>query len=294
MKLLSLLAFTRIPGNAFSFWLRRKLRCSRGKPALHQESKDDLFAYLQEGRKEAVARTVELHGRYRLEPLGQLSSASLYRKNLYLLDILDKSTQGLAVPFREGRVVKALDVGSHDWHYVFALQRWLQWHNRKSGEPIELTGIELDGYELYADFHSRQEYAQAYLEQTGNPKVRYKIGDFLECVAGENDIIFIFYPLVLRYHLLLWGLPLRYFAPRKILSRAAALTRPGGWLFVFCHTLLEHELLLEFGRATGEYQLLREGDVLSNLVDFKGEKNERRFSIWEKRSLSDRNVSALV
>jgi hypothetical protein len=102
-------------------------------------------------------------------------------------------------------------------------------------------------------------------------------------MAGrDHDIIFIFYPLLLRYQLLLWGLPLRFFAPQKILSKAAELTRSGGWLVVFCHTQREHELLLEFGQEIGVYQLLREGQVLSNLADFQGETNDSRFSIWEK------------
>jgi hypothetical protein len=282
MKLFPLLAFTRIPGNAFSFWVRRMLRWSRGKPKLHQESKDDLFAYLQEGQSEAEERAAALHGRYQLEPLARLSTTSLYRKNLYLLDTLEKATQDLPLPFSDTRIVKALDVGSQDWYYVFVLERWLQLHNRRNGESVVLTGIELDGYEIYADFHSRRDYALTYVEQTGNPEVHYEIGDFLEFREGDYDIIFIFYPLLLRYQLLLWGLPLRYFAPKSILSQAASLTRPGGWVVVLCHTLREHEVLLELCKAIGTYQLLREGQVLSNLMDFHEESNDSRFSIWMK------------
>jgi len=282
MKLLHLLAFTRIPGNAFSFWLRRMLRRSNGKPTLLQEPKDNLFAYLNEGSGDAEEQAAALQDRYQLETLARLSSAPLYRKNLYLLDILEKATQGLPLPFRGSRPVKALDVGSQDWYYVFALERWLTVHKQGSVEPVKLTGVELDGFEMYADFHSRQDYALAYLEQTGNPEVQYTIGDILEYTDGEQDIIFIFYPFLLRYHLLLWGLPLRHFAPKSILAKAAALTRPGGWLVVLCHTLREHELLLGFGRTIGNLQLLRDGQVLSNLVDFHGEKNDCRFSIWEK------------
>jgi len=88
--LLPLLAYTRIPGNAFSFWVRQTLRWSRGTPTLANESKDDLFAYLQQGRRAAEARAAELQARYRLEPLGL-----------------------------------SLDGGAQDWCYVFALERWL-------------------------------------------------------------------------------------------------------------------------------------------------------------------------
>jgi SAM-dependent methyltransferase len=281
-KLWPLLACTRIPGNAFSFWIRQTLHWSRGTPTLYQESKVDLFAYLKEGRREAEAREADLRAHYQLDPLARLSTAALYRKNLYLLDTLDKATKGLQLPSLGSGVVKALDVGSQDWYYVFALERWLQFHNRLKGRQVHLKGIELDGYELYADFHSRQDYAKAYVDQTGNLEVRYELGDFLKSREAGFDFVFIFYPLVMRYQLLLWGLPLRYFAPQCFLAQAATMTRPGGWLVVFCHTLREHEIFLELGRATKAYQLLREGQVLSNLVDFHGEVNDSRFSIWRK------------
>ena len=283
MKFLPLLALTRIPGNAFSFWIRRTLRWSRGMPTLCQESKNNLFDYLQDGHSEAEARAAHLHARYQLEPLAQCSTAALYRKNLYLLDTLEQATEDLAVPFSDSSPVKALDVGAQDWYYVFALERWLQMHNPCKEAPVQLTGIELDGYEIYADFHSRHDYAKAYAQQTGNPGVRYEIGDFLEGRARGHDIVFIFYPLLMRYQLLLWGLPLRYFAPGRFLAQTAAVTRPGGWLVVFCHTLREHELLLELGHATGKYRLLREGQVLSNLVNFGKERDESRFSIWRRK-----------
>jgi len=281
-KLWPLLAFSRIPGNAVSFWIRQTLHWSRGNPTLYQESKDDLFAYLQESRREAETRSAHLRARYQLDPLAQLSTVVVYRKNLYLLDTLEHATEGLQFPSLENNVVKALDVGSQNWNYVFALERWLQFHNRGKKGKVRLTGIEVDGHEIYADFHSRQDYAKAYVDQTGNPEVRYEIGDFLKSREAEYDFVSIFYPFVLRYQLLLWGLPLRFFSPRNILTQAATLTRSGGWLVVLCHTLREHELFLELGRSSGAYELLREGQASSNLVDFHGKVNDRRFSIWKK------------
>jgi len=282
MKLLPLLAYIRIPGNAFSFLVRRMLRWSRGTAALRQEPKDNLFVYLQDGHDAAETRAAGLLARYQLEPLIRLSTASLYRKNLYLLDVLEKATDGLHLPFHDHRAIKALDVGSQDWYYVFALERWLQRNNRTSDDQVDLTGVELDGYEIFADFHSRKDYALAYVEQTGNPNVRYEIGDFLKCTKSGHDIVFMFYPLVLRYQVLLWGLPLRYFAPGKMLQQAAALTRPGGWLVVFCHNLSEHQALLKLAHERNEYRLLRAGQVVSTLIDFQGEANDNRFSIWQK------------
>lgn len=282
MNLLRLLAFTRIPGNACSFLLRRMIRWSRGKAVFRQEPKGDLFAYLNSGRHDAEARAAELSVRYDLEPLARLSTRSRYQKNLYLLDSLEKATRGLSLPFREDRGILAMDIGSQDWYYVFALERWLRKHNRSNREPVKLTGIELDAYELCAGFRSRIDYATAYAEQTGNPDVRYVVDDFRKWREQGHDILFLFYPLVLRYQQLLWGLPLHVFDPEGIVANAAVSTRSGGWLVVFCHTIPEHKRFLELCRKNGAFTLLREGEALSTLVDFYAETRDRRFSIWVK------------
>src|SRR5690606_6001569 len=140
--------------------------------------------------------------------------------------------------------------------------------NRDIERRISLTGVEVDGYGIYPDFHSRRDYAEAYAAQTGNPEVTFEIADFLELRNREYDVLTVFYPFVLRHHLLLWGLPLRYFKPEGFFPKAAALIRPGGWLLVFTHTLREHDRLLEWGRASREFILAKEGAALSELVDF--------------------------
>lgn len=282
MKLFRLLAFTRIPGNVCSFLLRRIIRWSRGKAELCQEAKDDLFAYLSDGRSDAEARAAELYERYDLEPLARLSSRSRYRKNLYLLDSLEKATQGLSLYVGESRGITALDIGSQDWYYVFALERWLRKSIPSNEERVTLTGVELDAYELCAGFRSRIDYATAYAEQTGNPDVRYVVGDFRKWREQGHDILFLLYPLVLRYQQLLWGLPLHVFDPEGIVANAAVSTRSGGWLIVFCHTVPEHERFLELCRKNGAFTLLREGEAFSTLVDFYAETRDRRFSIWVK------------
>lgn len=281
-RLWVMLAFSRVPGNAFSFWIRRALRWSRGRPVLADEPKDGLFAYLGAQAAGAEAREADLRERYRLEPLARASARGLYRKNLYLIDILEQAAEGLPLPSPETASLAALDIGSQDWHYVFALERWLRFSNREEGRSVRLTGVEVDGYGIYPDFHSRRDYAQAYAAQTGNPGVAYRVGDFLELEDRGFDIVCVFYPFVLRHHLLLWGLPLRFFRPDGLFPKASALIRPGGWLLVFTHTLKEHERLLEWGRADGGFELAREGRALSVLVDFHEDVADRRFSVWKR------------
>lgn len=281
-KLWHLLAFTRIPGNALSFAIRRTLRWSRGTPRLWQESKDGLFAYLPPAAAaSAEAREASLRERHGLDPLKALSTASLYRKNLYLIECLERAAEGLASPGDPGRPLKALDVGSQDWHYVFGLERWLRHLQLGAGLPL-LTGLELDGYGIYPDFHSRKDYAEAYAAQAGNPQVRYLVGDFLRHEGRDYDLVTIFYPFVTRYAILLWGLPLHFFLPGKMVAKAAEAVRPGGWLLVFNHTEEEHGVFLGLGRASGRFELLKSGPVVSDLVDFHAEIEGRSFSIWRR------------
>lgn len=266
--------------------MRQTLRWSRGKPTLFQEPKDNLFAYLETGRKTAQTRELYFRERYGLEPLAHMSTTALYRKNLYLLHTLENATQGIDFSAMLGSACKALDVGSQDWHYVFGLERWLKFYQHPQGRSVSLDGIELDGYGIYSDFHSRQDYAHAYAAQTGNAKVRYSIGDFLKMPVDSYDFISIFYPFVTRYQLLLWGLPLRFYSPPNFLSQSAALLRSGGCLLVFCHSQAEQDAFVELGRKSGRFTLLRHGPVLSDLVDFHQDISDRQYSIWQKTSLT--------
>lgn len=278
------LAFARIPGNLLAYAVRQALRWSRGRPELWQEPKAGLFDYLGPAAAAGEARAADLSARYRLEGLERLSTASLYRKNLYLLDILEKAAEGLAgFPARLEGIFRAADVGSQDWHYVHGLERWLRHWDSPGGREVELTGIEVDGHGVYADLHSRRDYAEAYAEQTGNPHVRYEVGDFLRTRLSGLDLVTVFYPFVTRYALLLWGLPLHLFSPARLVAKAAEVTRPGGWLMVFNHTAEEHRQFLELGRVSAQWELLREGRALSDLVDFHAAVEDRRFSIWRRR-----------
>jgi hypothetical protein len=309
-RLWSWLAFTRVPGNAFSFWLRRTLRWSRGMPDLPAEPMDDLFAYLDgepvgagllaaapRAKESAEAREGDLRKRYRLDPLRARSTAATYRKNLYLLDILERAAQGLDLPPRGHGRLKALDVGAQDWHYVFALERWLAQANAAqdagaqgmtapaggAGRKVALRGVELDGHGVYPDLRARCDYARAYAAQTGNPSVVYEVADFLDVADSDLDVITWFYPFVARHHLLLWGLPLRHFAPARQIGKAVVSLRPGGWLLALTHTLPEQEAFLALGRADGRLELIREGEARSPLVDFHAEVEGRRFSIWRRK-----------
>ncbi len=313
-RLWVLLAYTRIPGNALSFGIRKALRWSRGQPVLENEPKENLFAYLIDSPVEAPAdarllptvegmataravaaaeaREAELRAGYHLEPLHARSTAARYRKNLYLIDILEQAAAGLDLPPRSGATLKALDVGSQDWHYAFGLERWLRYGNggpraAEKREPearqAELCGVEVDGYGIYPDLRSRKDYALAYADQTGNPKVTYEVLDFRRWKGAPVDILTWFYPFVTRHHLLLWGLPVGLYDPAGLLVRAAAAIKPGGWMLVFAHTLKEHLAFRALAEAQGGFDLEKEGNPRNLLVDFHADVEDRRYSVWRRR-----------
>jgi SAM-dependent methyltransferase len=217
-----------------------------------------------------------------LDPLRARSTAAVYRKNLYLLDILERAAQGLDLPPRGTGPLRALDVGAQDWHYVFALERWLA---RAGGgrREVALRGVELDGHGIYPDLRARCDYARAYAAQTGNPAVAYAVADVLDAEDADLDVITWFYPFVARHHLLLWGLPLRHFRPGRLIGKAAGMLRPGGWLVVLAHTAPEHEAFAALARAEGRLEPVRAGEAKSRLVDFHAEVEGRRFSLWRRK-----------
>lgn len=163
--------------------------------------------------------------------------------------------------------------------HVFALERWLHQVNHC---PAFLKGLEVDGYARYGDFHTRRDYALAYAAQTGNPQVAYEVGDFLHSREIGYHFVFLFYPLLIRYQVLLWGLPLRFFAPQCFINQAIAAMRPGGWLVCLFHNPREQVVAMDLVAASGCCRLLREGQAPSDMVNFQGEVDESRFAIWQK------------
>lgn len=265
------LLFLRVPLNALRFRLRRALRWRRGLPEPKHEDKAALFEHAtDEGplrKREAALRKA-----YALAPLHACSTNADYRENLYVLDLLDRFA---AVP--SGTALRAIDVGSKDFRYAFALTRWLE----RGGAEVTLTGIELDGHPVYADLHSRADYGEAYAKATGNPRVTYVVADFLERTDRDLDVVFCFFPFVLRYALVRWGLPLGHFLPTRFFTRAKEALSPGGLLVVVNHTREEHARQLELLAEVG-FEVEGSHPAESALVDY-AEQTEGRMITLARR-----------
>jgi len=89
-------------------------------------------------------------------------------ENYLYLDLLDRLRAVAGADWREGG--DWLDVGSkHFWYAPVLLD---------SLRPASLVGVEIEGYRIYADGHSRHDYAQHYL--AGLTKVRYRVQDVMD------------------------------------------------------------------------------------------------------------------
>jgi hypothetical protein len=294
--LLRALAYTRAPGNALSFWLRRHWQWSRGLPELPHEGKEGLWAHLRLrlSPREQISwehLAGDLAKTYRLDALQAHSTQALYRKSLYLLHGWESITRAVPgtqalFPADPDEPLRALDVGPQDWHYVFALERWLRHHGTDAaqpGRPVSLHGVEVDGFERYRDWYTRRDYARAYARQTGNTDVTYHVEDLRQFNAEPFHWITWFFPLVSRYETLLWGLPARYANPQAMAAKLARLARPQGWLLLMTHTQREHDLAHAALHATGSWVCHEQAPACNPLVDFYERIQDRRISLWQRR-----------
>lgn len=236
--------------DALRFSLRNAVAFRRGVPQLSNESKAELFDYLpsDEGAR-ALRRERELCTRYRLDPLRERSTRFDYRENLYVLDVLERIVGRRPLTATKGGSFRVVDVGSKNFCYAFALERYF---SARSNRPsrLELLGVELDGYVVYRDLRSRVDYAEAYAAQTGNPNVRFVVADFVELVAPPFDVATMFFPFVTRLAQESWGLPGRFFSPERMFRKAAQLT-PGGHLLVVSQTAEERDETARLGALAG-------------------------------------------
>jgi SAM-dependent methyltransferase len=238
---LTFLAWLGWPLRVLAFRIRRALALRRGAPTLRSAPNAPLFDHLAGSRRErALAREAELRARYDLGALREAVDAATYRENLYFLDLLDR----LATPhLPRAEALRAIDVGSQDFRYATALERWLAHAGAPSPRRVTLDGIELDGHVLYRDLRARVDWAEAHARVTGNPAVRYRVEDFLATKERGLDVVFVWFPFVVRYALVQWGLPASAFAPERLFARAIDALRPGGLLVVVTHTHEERDAL---------------------------------------------------
>ena len=218
--------------HAYWLWLSNRLRWRRGhyreKPASELV---DLNAAQRRRIDELTARYA-VHFEQRFDRNNAL-------ENYTYLDLLDQ----LRASFGEADWPLAravLDVGSKNFYYAAVLQAALC--------PKTLTGLELEGYRIYPNLHSRHDYAMAYIRDL--PDTRFVVGDVRE-YREPAELITCFYPFVFADTHVAWYLPLRVFDPPGQFAAMARLLKPGGQLLLCNQGEEEAEAAAQFAKQAG-------------------------------------------
>jgi hypothetical protein len=272
-------ALLRVPANEIAFAVRASLRWSRGTPRQRDENDRATLAALPH-------RTADLVHRFALESLQRRATGTTFAKNLALLANLEHLAGADTVPAAANGVVRATDVGSGDFHYATALQRWLSLHRASRARPVALRGIELDGHGVYRDGHSRRDHGRAHAAlaaaDPAGSTVDYVVADASRTALaerGEQDVVTMLFPFLTVYPLLRWGLPLSRFRPRRLLRNAVAALRPGGWLVVANQTEVEFDRLRAL-LAGASVRLVRRVSFASELAPQPERTADQVGSLW--------------
>lgn len=141
-------------------------------------------------------------------------------KSYEYLDILDQAWTAWGQLRPVGIVVH--DVGSSNFWYARVLQTFFR--------PSALTGVEVEGYRIYANGYSRWDYAEGYVQ--GLPQTSFVVSNYAQ-YNRKADLVMAWYPFVTPAPVLAWRLPLAMLAPHTLFSRIASnLTATGLFVMV--------------------------------------------------------------
>jgi hypothetical protein len=297
----------RSTAHAASFALRQAIAWSRGLPTLQggpwlSAAKHWSPTYSRERRQAMLARAESLVQDFGLGRYDDQLHGSQWAKNLYVLDLL-LTTVGPYIEANEkaraGSVIQAVDVGCADWDYVFALHAFLR---GPVGTPCKphLTGVEIDPHGIYPDGYSRADYTRAYIaalesaalnSPSKGPQTQATLvhEDALQATLPQQDLVFCFFPFILPYQIVAWGLPLGLLNPQAMLAKQAAWVKPGGHWVIYTHAEEEREplraLLAPWVDGTNpNFELLHCGPARSLLEESPDEYDERWVWILRRRS----------
>jgi len=220
--------------NSIDFFFRQNI-CIKRKFEGVNEDKTELFRELSP-EKALLAEEKEklLFNKYSLNYLKSNSTCRNYLENLAVIELLEYCFSEKTFTDKE---VKVLDIGSKNWFY--ASGEWAFFNHNSNNQGFYLDGVELDGYRVYSDFHTRCDYAQFYIKNLQN--TRYMVKNILKH-NEKYDFIIWFFPFVTEFPLLEWGLPLSEFQPEKLLKHAYSLLNPNGEMLIINQDENEHQI----------------------------------------------------
>jgi hypothetical protein len=211
--------------------ISERVRWSRG--AYHETPARELPALTLEQSQRIAA----LRSRYQVHfELGMNAATAI--NNYEYLDILDRAWAGLEL----GRPFGGLlcDIGCASFWYAGMLQAFFS--------PARIVGVEVEGYRLLRNGHTRYDYARGYLSDLADGS--FVIADY----AGYHlpaEVITAWFPFVTPAAILAWRLPLSLLTPRRMFERIFHNLKPGGLFVMVNHGPIEAELAHELCDAAG-------------------------------------------
>lgn len=209
--------FQRLRSLRHRFWfgVSERVRWSRG--LAHETPALELPAL----PFEQAQRIAALQSRYQVRFEAGLSAATSINNYEYL-DVLDCAWRSAGLSQPAGAVV--CDVGCASFWYAAALNAFFR--------PRRLTGIEVEGYRLFKDGHTRLDYALGYIERMSN--TRFVVADYLRHTEAA-DIITAWFPFLTPAAILAWRLPLSLLRPARLMQNVHRNLAPGGLFIMVNH-----------------------------------------------------------
>ncbi|MSS70876.1 MAG: hypothetical protein EXS64_05240 [Candidatus Latescibacteria bacterium] len=226
--------------NAVFYALRRRIRWSRPTYRPRSEDKAPFFR----AKPHLLSAAGRLERRYHLGDFREQSTSSEYRESLYVLELMERF---FPVP-RLRDPVRALDVGSKNFAYARGLHHFFRHAGETGPRRVDLTGVEVDPYQIYTDLHSRYDYALYHIRDLDG--CRYLAGDVMDH-REPYDVITWFLPFVTEYALRKWGLPGVLFRPEAMVRHVCGLLAPGGVLVLASREEEERDVQAQLLRDLG-------------------------------------------
>lgn len=180
-------------------------------------------------------------------------------QNLYTKDILEKCFKK-----NSKNNLRILDIGCKNWFYAKGEYDFFN----SFCENFTLEGVEIDPYRLYSNFYSRFEVAKYYIKGLKNTK--YICGDLLDLEQKYDYIIWIL-PFVTVEPLIYWGLPQKFFNPKKLLEHACSLLGENGQILIINQGENEAQIQKQMFREMN-VKFLDLGEIESEYFQYKNKR----------------------
>jgi hypothetical protein len=217
--------------HAFSLSISERLRISRG---VYREKPAERLSNLTARQEERIG---QLRDRYRVQFEQRLNRRTSLNNYEYL-DMLDRAWRAWGATVPIGRDL--CDVGCASFWYAEALQAFFL--------PRSLVGVEVEGYRLFRNGHSRIDYASGYLAAI--PGAEFVVANYAEG-SRPADLITAWFPFLTPTAILAWRLPLSLLTPEGLFGRIRHNLKEGGRFLMANHGPQEAQLAYQYCTAAG-------------------------------------------